>query len=81
MDISIIGIVYQFVCTKNNNKPNEDAPVLEPVETILNIEEEPLTIDDEKPSLPPLDFVNEVESSTVLKLLKNLKRLKKRKTI
>ena len=58
------GLCINLYAQKNNNKPNEDAPVLEPVETILNIEEEPLTIDDEKPSLPPLDFVNEVESST-----------------
>ena len=50
-----------------------------PVETILNIEDDPLTIDSDKPSFPPLDFVNEVENSEGVKLLKNLKKLKKRK--
>ena len=64
MDSNTGVLCSNLYAQKNNNKPNEDVPVLEPVETILNIEDEPLTIDNDKPSFPPLDFVNEVESSS-----------------
>ena len=77
-------VILAVLCTnlyaqKNNNKPNEDVPVLEPVETILNIEDEPLTIDNDKPSFPPLDFVNEVESSSGPEVIEELEKVKKEK--
>ena len=75
----LAGMCINLYAQKNNNKPNEDVPVLEPVETILNVEDEPLTIDTEKPSFPPLDFVNEVESSTGPEVIEELEKVKKEK--
>lgn len=77
-------VILAVLCTnlyaqKNNNKPKDEEPDQPPTQTEEPTKEEPSVDDNTKPSLPPIDFVDEVENSGGPEVIEELEKVKKEK--